>query len=200
MKQCCEEVKSGQSNALKIVFIINLVMFFIEFSAGLKAGSTALMGDSLDMLGDAFVYGFSLYVLYKTALLRIRAAQLKGFIMLTFGLGVLIQAAYKIHSTEIPVYQTMTLIGGLALLANLTCLGILYSHRHDDINLRSTWICSRNDIMANLGTIAAAFLVAAYQSIWPDIIVGVTIATLFLTSSYGVLKESSKQRKLINQL
>lgn len=200
MKQCCEEVKSGQSKALKIVFIINLVMFFIEFSAGLKAGSTALMGDSLDMLGDAFVYGFSLYVLYKTALLRIRAAQLKGFIMLTFGLGVFIQAAYKIQSTEIPVYQTMTLIGGLALVANLTCLGILYSHRDDDINLRSTWICSRNDIMANLGTIAAAFLVAAYQSIWPDIIVGVTIATLFLTSSYGVLKESSRQRKLINQL
>ncbi len=197
MKHCCEDkseellaLKSRQSNALKIVFFINLLMFFVEFSAGLKAGSAALMGDSLDMLGDAFVYGFSLYALYKSPAMRIRAAQLKGGIMMVFAIIVFLQAGYRVYSGVVPLYETMSIFGAMALIANLICLGILFSHREDDINMKSTWICSRNDIIANLGTLFAAFLVRQSGSFWPDVIIGTIIASLFLISAYSVLKEA----------
>lgn len=197
MKQCCENkeqeinlLKSSQAKALKVVFFINLIMFFVEYSASLKAHSTALMGDSLDMLGDAFVYGFSLYVLYKSERMRVRAAQLKGFIMLAFGVGVFIQAAHKIHTGIVPTFETMGIIGSIALLANVICLGILYSHRDDDINMKSTWICSRNDIVYNSGILIAAVLVKVTNSNWPDIMIGVFVAIVFMNSAWSVLKQS----------
>lgn len=197
MKHCCEDkqeelklLRVKQFKVLKIVFFINFAMFFIEFINGLKSQSTALMGDSLDMLGDSFVYGFSLYVLNKTPALRIRAAQAKGIIMLLFGLFVLIQIIFKIISKDIPAYEIMGTVAVLALVANLACLILLYTHREDDINMRSTWLCSRNDIIANSGTIFAAVLVSYLNSAWPDIIIGTIIAGLFLHSSYDVLKDS----------
>lgn len=202
MKHCCENkteeiniLREKQYKVLKIVFLINFFMFFVEFINGLKAQSSALMGDSLDMLGDSFVYGFSLYVLNKSHLLRIRAAQMKGIIMLLFGLFVMSQIIYKIITMDVPRYETMSLIGALALVANIVCLIILYSHREDDINMRSTWLCSRNDIIANCGTILAAVLVAYLNSAWPDIIIGAIIANLFLSTSYGVLKDSFSASK-----
>lgn len=202
MKHCCETksceitaLKEKQSKALKIVFFINLAMFFVEFISGWRAHSTALLGDSLDMLGDAFVYGFSLYALFKTARMRVRAAQLKGMIMLMFGLTVLAEAIYKIMTNEVPMANIMGSIGALALAANAYCLWILYSHREDDINMKSTWICSRNDIIANVSTLIAAFLVYQFKTIWPDIIVGLLISILFLMSAFSVLKEASLELK-----
>lgn len=184
------ELRGKQGRVLKIVFVINLIMFFVEFSFGIWAKSTALMGDSLDMLGDALVYGFSLYVIYKSIEMRATAAKLKGFIMLLFGLSVLVEASYKILTNVVPVYETMTVIGISALIANLICLYLLYKHRADDINMKSTWICSRNDIFANSGTILAALLVGKFQTIWPDVIVGLLISILFLSSAFHVLKEA----------
>lgn len=202
MSNCCENkgceitaLREKQGIALKIVFFINLAMFIIEFIAGLKAQSTALLGDSLDMLGDAFVYGFSLYVLNRSSVMKARAAQLKGSIMLVFGFVVLGQAIYKIATGVPPVYETMGVIGSLALAANLVCLWILYSHREDDINMQSTWICSRNDIIANVGTLGAALFVAYFNSIWPDILMGGLIAFLFLRSSFDVLKRANAEIK-----
>lgn len=197
MKHCCEdkhseilELKQKQAKVLKIVFAVNLFMFFLEFSWGWVAGSTALLGDSLDMLGDAFVYGFSLYALFKTDLMRIRAAQLKGVIMLVFGLSVLGEGIYKIMTGSLPEAQTMTVIAALALAANSYCLWLLFSHREDDINMKSTWICSRNDIISNLGTITAGVLVGKLNSFWPDVIVGGVISVLFLSSAFHVLKDA----------
>jgi cation diffusion facilitator family transporter len=199
MKHCCEDkaeslnqLRVKQSKALKIVFAINLMMFFVEFGSGWYSSSTALMGDSLDMLGDAFVYGFSLYVIYKSVAMRARAAQLKGIIMLAFGVGVLGQAIYKVVSAQIPVYETMGIVGAFALMANLICLWVLYTHRDDDINMKSTWICSRNDIISNVGILMAAVLVARLNSFWPDVIVGTIISVLFLSSAHSVLKEAKQ--------
>lgn len=205
MKHCCEDkheeitaLKAKQSKALKIVFAINATMFFVEFFYGWLAKSTALLGDSLDMLGDAFVYGFSLFALYKSSLMRARAGLLKGLIMLMFGLAVLVQAIFKVTSGTIPIYQTMGLIGSLALVSNLACLWILYSHREDDINMKSTWICSRNDIISNCGILVAAFLVSQFQSLWPDVLIGAIIAGLFLSSAYSVITVSISEIKNIS--
>jgi cation diffusion facilitator family transporter len=197
MKSCCEDkaeelasLRGTQRRVLWIVLIINACMFVVEMISGILSHSTALLGDSLDMLGDALVYGVSLFAIDRGMRWKYRAALLKGTIMLTFGLGVLIEAILKVFYSLIPSGQTMGIIGFLALLANLMCLFLLHPHRHDDINMRSTWICSRNDISANGGVLLAAASVVFLQSQWPDILVGSTIAVIFLASALGVLKDS----------
>jgi len=197
MDECCEAkaaeltaLRVRQGRVLAIVLIVNLVMFGVEFGAGLIAGSTALLGDSLDMLGDAFVYGFSLFVLARDRAWRARAALAKGVIMAAFGVGVLWEAALELRGGAPPLVPTMFGIGMLALVANGLCFVLLWRHRADDINLRSTWLCSRNDLVSNAAVLVAATLVAWSKSFWPDVIVGVGIAALFLRTSASVIRES----------
>ena len=197
MANCCEDkgceitaLRENHGRVLWIVLVINAVMFLVEGSAGLFAHSTSLLADALDMLGDALVYGFSLFVLARSARWQAGAALAKGGFMLAFGLGVLGEAAYKVLYPIMPGVETMGVIGGVALAANLVCFFLLYRHRSDNLNMRSTWLCSRNDLMANVGVLAAAggsFLLA---SRWPDIIVGCIIAGLFLSSAFSVLRQS----------
>lgn len=197
MDECCDNkgtelmaLREKQATVLKIVLIVNLVMFFVEATAGVIGRSTSLLGDSLDMLGDSVVYAFSLYVLHRSDAWRAGAAVMKGVIMMLFGLAVLGEATYKALSDVVPEASTMGTIGAVALAANLFCLMLLLRHRNDDINLRSTWRCSRNDIIANVAVLAASGAVALTSSKWPDIIVGATIAVLFLTSAWTTLKEA----------
>ena len=200
MSSCCENksceleaLRATQSRTLKWVLAINLSMFFVEYSAGILAHSTALLADSLDMLGDAFVYGFSLYVINRSQKWLAISALFKGIIMLAFGLFVLAEAGYKIVNPVLPSAELIGSIGILALAANLLCLRLLWSHKSDDINMRSVWLCSRNDVIANSGVILAAAAVWLLQSRWPDIIVGLAIAALFLRSAWSVLAESITQ-------
>ena len=165
-------------------------MFFVEFGAGLFARSTALLGDSLDMLGDTLVYGFSLYVLSKDNSWRAGSALIKGLVMLAFGIGVFVDVALKLQAGSIPVVPAMAGFGALALAANTICFVLLWKHRTSDINFRSTWLCSRNDLTANGAVIMAAFFVARLQSVWPDVLVGVAIAGLFLWTAFGVLHDA----------
>jgi len=197
MDECCEAkaselaaLRDAQGRVLKTILGVNLAMFFFEFIAGLLAGSTALLADSLDMLGDSLVYAFSLYVLHRSLAWRARAALLKGLIMAGFGLVVLLGVAVKLRTGVLPLAPTMAGVGLLALVANSFCFGLLWRHRADDINLRSTWLCSRNDLVANSAVLVAAALVAWSQSIWPDVIVGTGIALLFLRTAASVLRES----------
>jgi len=162
----------------------------VEAAAGLVAHSTALLADSLDMLGDALVYGFSLYVLWRSAEWKAAAAVLKGAIMAVFGVGVLIEAVYKAIAGVVPMAETMGIIGLLVLLGNGLCFLLLFRHRSDDLNMRSTWLCSRNDILANLSVLIAAAGVKVFDSSWPDILIGAAIAALFLRSAFTVLHES----------
>ena len=200
---CCENkgkdlaaLREKQGFVLKIVLVINAVMFGIEFISGILSKSSALTADSLDMLGDAIVYGFSLYVLYRSERWKAKAAFLKGVISVGFASFFLIDTTIKMLSPSMPVAETMGLIGGLALIANATCLFLLLKHRNDDINMRSTFICSRNDIISNTGVLAAAFLVQYFNSKWPDIIIGYIIAVLFFKSAWPILKESVAQLKV----
>jgi cation diffusion facilitator family transporter len=184
------DVPARQRRVLRIVLCINAAMFLVEFGAGLLADSTALLADSVDMLGDALVYGFSLYVVSRSSVWQARAALLKGTVMVIFGLGVFGEAVLKIVRGIVPAAGLMGSIAFLALAANVVCLFLLWRRRGDDINMRSTWLCSGNDVMANAGVLIAAGMVALTGSPWPDIAVGLLIATMFVTSATRVLRES----------
>ena len=136
------------------------------------------------------VYGFSLYVLHRSASWRAGAALVKGLLMAALGVGVLVEAVLRVRAGEMPMASGMAVFAGLALVANAFCFAMLYRHRTDDVNLRSTWLCTRNDLVANFAVIGAAGLVAWTQSLWPDAIVGLAIALLFLRTSITVIRES----------
>jgi Co/Zn/Cd efflux system component len=202
LSDCCkasaceiEKLRDRQRSTLLLVLWINAALFVLEGTAGVLASSTALLADALDMLGDALVYGFSLYVVSRDALWKARAAALKGWVMLLFGVAVLGQAVYKMIVPELPHYPTMGVIGTLALAGNAWCLWLLWRHRFEDINMRSVWLCSRNDIVANVSVLGAGAAVWVLQSRWPDIIVGLAIAALFLSSSFYVLRGAARERR-----
>jgi cation diffusion facilitator family transporter len=194
---CCEAkeedlriLRDKHKNVLTIVLATNAILFVVEAAAGVLAHSTALLADSLDMFGDAMVYGFSLYVLSRSAESKAMAAMLKGAIMAVFGIGVLLEAIHKMAAGILPVAETMGIIGILVLLGNGLCFLLLCRHRSDDLNMRSTWLCSRNDIIANLSVLLAAAAVKLFDSGWPDIVVGASIAAMFLKTAFTVLTES----------
>ncbi|WP_204353749.1 cation diffusion facilitator family transporter [Salinisphaera orenii] len=176
------------------VLALNASMFVIEFGAGWLAGSTSLMADSLDMFGDAMVYGLSLFVIAKSVRWKAFSASAKGVFMLGFGVVVLGQAVAQAITGLVPDVGIMAGIGSLALAANIASLIMLTRHREDDVNMRSAWICSRNDLIANVGVLAAAALVALTGTPWADIAVGVAIAGLFIHSAIGVLRDARDQR------
>ncbi|HZA53603.1 MAG TPA: cation diffusion facilitator family transporter [Candidatus Udaeobacter sp.] len=204
MDACCEQkaeeittLRGEHRKVLVVVLVINAVLFVVEAIAGVLAHSTALLADSLDMLGDSLVYGFSLYVLWRSAEWKAIAAVLKGIVMAAFGVGVLAEAIYKMTVGVVPVAETMGIIGLLVLLGNGLCFLLLFRHRSDDLNLRSTWLCSRNDMIANLSVLVAAIGVKAFDASWPDIVVGAAIAALFLRSAFSVLRESFFELRLL---
>jgi len=197
MTNCCEAkscevsaLRQTHSRVLWIVLALNAFMFIVEGLAGILAHSTSLKADALDMLGDALVYGFSLFVLAKSVRWQAGAAMAKGAFMLLFGLAVLGEAIYKVAHPVMPSVGVMGAIGTAALVANLVCFSLLYRHRGDNINMSSTWLCSRNDLIANAGVLVAAAGSYFFTSRWPDIIVGAVIATLFLKSALAVLQQS----------
>lgn len=197
---CCNEddahlqnMRQRQARMLWAVLTINACMFVIEFGAGWWAGSTALLGDSLDMLGDTLVYGLSLMVVARSLRWKAISAAIKGSIMFAFGLLVLLEVVHKLVAGHAPEAAPMMAIGALALVANTVCLVLLTRHRGDDVNMRSSWVCSRNDLLANTGVICAGALVMATGSLLPDVVVGAAIAALFLQSSVGVLRDAWKQ-------
>ncbi len=203
MSDCCNEksceieaLRARQSATLRLVLAINAAMFIVEFTGGLFAGSVSLLADSLDMLGDATVYGFSLYAVAHGPRQKALSALLKGGIMAGFGLVVLAQAVYKVLNPQAPAAEVIGGIGLLAFLANGICLALLWRHRTEDINMSSVWLCSRNDIIANVSVLGAALMVWRLGSAWPDILVGVAIAALFLRSAVFVVRAAAAELRL----
>jgi Co/Zn/Cd efflux system component len=195
MSECCRvisEVSPRQRRMLRVVLGVNVAMFLVEAGAGLVADSTALLADSADMLGDAFVYGVSLYAVGRGAGWGARAATLKGWLMAAFAAGVLAQAALKIVRGAQPEAPVMGVVGLIALAANALCLLLLWRLREDDVNMRSAWLCSLNDVVANTGVLAAAGAVALTGSGWPDVLVGLAIAALFGGSAARVLRDARR--------
>lgn len=184
---------SDQRRVLKSVLAINAAMFVVEFGAGIAAGSASLMADSVDMLGDALVYVLSLYALSRSQRWKAGAAVAKGGFILLFGVAVLAQVALRIVHGVPPQSNIMLTFGGIALAANLICLRLLWRFRAHDVNMSSTFECSRNDVIANVGVLIAASLVALLASPWPDIVVASMIAAIFLRSAVRVLAAAVPQ-------
>ena len=197
---CCQakactisKLNERQAKVLWAVLLINAVMFVAEFGAGIRAASLSLTGDSLDMLGDALVYASSLYVINKSDKAQAGIALLKGFIMFLLAVGVFARASYQILAGTSPEAFTMGAWGLLALLANLMCLLLLMRHRNDNLNMSSVWLCSRNDIIANMSVLASAALVFITHSIWPDLAVGLLLTIVFAKSAGNVLAKSWRE-------
>jgi len=182
--------RRDQRRVLIIVMAINFAMFFAEFAGGVLARSSALMADSVDMFGDGLVYALSLYALHRGAKWEAGAAIAKGVIILVFGAAILWEIADKIANGVPPSSTLMLVFGSLALAANLVCLALLWRFRNRNVNMSSTFECSRNDVVSNVGVLVAAGLVGATGSVWPDIVVGGVIALIFLRSAWRVLAEA----------
>jgi cation diffusion facilitator family transporter len=202
MGNCCHDkgcaldvLRERQGSILRIVLAINVFLFLVELTAGIVASSTSLMADSLDSLGDALVYAFSLFVLFRSERWRAGAALFKGLIMFGFGIAITAALIGRVLAPVVPVAEMMGGFGFLALGCNLACLILLTRHRSDDINMESVWLCSRNDIIANLGVIVAAVGVAFTDSMWPDFVVGVMIAVIFLRSAIYVIWQALRELK-----
>lgn len=204
MDDCCnkkeseiEVMKNSHAKVLWAVLAINAAMFVVEIIFGILSKSTALKADSLDMLGDSLVYAMTLIVLNKSSRQQAGASLAKGLIMLLFGLGVMIDACVRFTSLAVPVAETMGWVGSLALVMNTVCFFLLWRHRADNLNMSSTWTCSRNDLIANAGVIGAAGFTALTLSKWPDLIVGVIIAAIFVSSAFSVLIRSVNEIRQI---
>ena len=194
MDECCDHgagaIARQQTRVLIAVLVLNAAMFVVEAVAGILFHSSALLADSLDMLGDALVYGFSLYVVTRSLRWKAASALTKAAIQLAFGVVVLAVTVHKLFVPALPSAAAITGIGALALAANAACAVLLLRHRHDDLNMNSVWLCSRNDLIGNLAVIGAGALVALTHSQWPDLVVGFAIALLFLRTSFGIIGRS----------
>ena len=178
---------------LWVALVLNAAMFGVEVVAGLAAGSVSLLADAVDFFGDAANYGLSLAVLGMGLAWRARAAAVKGLSMGAFGVFVLARAGWSLWHGEVPEPVTMGLVGALALVVNVAVAVMLYRWREGDANMRSVWLCSRNDALGNLAVMAAALGVFGTGSAWPDLLVAAVMAALALSASRAVLQQARQE-------
>lgn len=197
IKDCCSggvPVFDGMDPRYKLVLWtvigINAAMFLIEMVAGRLAGSQALQADALDFLGDTITYGLSLAVIGTSLRTRATAALFKGLSLSLMGIWVFSSTVYQTLVLGIPSAEVMGIIGFLALTANLASVGLLMPYKDGDANVRSVWLCSRNDAIGNMAVMIAAFGVWGTATAWPDLIVAAIMAGIFLTSSVQILRQA----------
>lgn len=200
MSGCCDDkvfvgMSDGYKRALLAVILINAVMFCVEITAGLKSGSQALLADALDFAGDSATYTISLLVIGASLRTRAMASLFKGGSLAFIAIIILASSLYRFLGDTVPVAETMGIVGFLALLANLTSLLVLMRWRDGDSNVRSVWLCSRNDAIGNVGVIIAGIVVAITGTAWPDLVVAILLATLFLRSSFSIISQARAELK-----
>lgn len=203
MSACCgsETDFDGMSpdyrRRLWAVIALNASMFVVEMVGGQLAGSKALQADALDFLGDALTYGVSLAVIGRSVALRSAAALAKGLSLALMGLWVFGSTVWHVFVLGVPEAGFMGLIGLLALLTNLASVGLLLPYKDGDANVRSVWLCSRNDAIGNVAVMAAALCVWVTASGWPDVIVAGAMAALFLSSSVQIVAQALRERRAV---
>jgi cation diffusion facilitator family transporter len=199
MASCCgsgatfEGLSADYKRRLWIVIALNATMFFVEMGAGALAGSQALQADALDFLGDALTYGMSLAVIGAAVRVRAWAAFAKGVSLTLMGLWVFGATAYHVLILGVPKAEIMGVVGFLALAANVTSVLLLARYKEGDANVRSVWLCSRNDAIGNVAVMIAALGVWGTATKWPDLIVAAVMAGLFLWSSVLILRQSMQE-------
>lgn len=198
MSDCCSggcapdkpPVDPRYRRVLWIALVVNALMFGVELMGGLKADSVSLLADAVDFLGDAANYALSLFVLASAPLWRSRTALLKGLMMGSYGVFVLGKAAWSMMVGSIPEPMTMGVIGSLALMANGSIALLLFAYRNGDANMRSVWLCTRNDAIGNVAVMLAALGVFGTGNRWPDIAVAIVMGVLALTAARTVIARS----------
>lgn len=195
---CCETPTSsdpGYARVLWVALAVNATMFLVEVAAGIFAGSLSLQADALDFLGDAGNYALSLWAVSRALRVRARVATLKGVTMGLFGLWVLARAVLGVSGGEVPHAVTMGITALVALAANLSVALLLYRYRNGDSNMRSVWLCTRNDVLGNIAVFLAAGGVFGLGSRWPDILVAAVISSLALVGAFQILRQARQERQ-----
>jgi len=187
---------AGYRRVLWAVLGINAAMFLVEVAAGVAAGSASLQADALDFLGDAANYAISLFVVGMALRYRASAALAKGITMAAFGVWVIGTAIWHALHGTLPSAFTMGTVGVAALAANVASFGLLWAYREGDANMRSAWICTRNDVLGNIAVLLAALGVFGTGTGWPDVIVAGCMAGLALQGAFVVLRQSSTELKM----
>lgn len=195
--QCCcapsEAKTQAFRRALWIALAVNLAMFLVEIVGGVAAGSLALLADALDFLGDSANYAISLLVLGLLPVWHARAAMIKGVSMAAFGVFVLSLALWRVWNGTTPEPITMGAVGAMALVANVLVAWLLYAFREGNANMRSVWLCSRNDALGNIAVMVAALGVFGTGSHLPDVLVALVMASLALTASVQVIAQARRE-------
>jgi Co/Zn/Cd efflux system component len=194
-----QAVRPGYDRVLWAALGINLVMFLVEIASGLISGSVALLADAIDFFSDAANYGITLAVLPLGLAWRSRAAQFKGVTMLLLGLFVAGRAVWALAEGQPPEALTMGLVGLLALAANVGVAAMLYAYRQGDANMRSAWICSRNDAIGNLAVVAAALGVFGTGTAWPDLLVAGVMVALAVSGGWRVIRLARREQVPLGQ-
>ena len=193
---CCATAPSSPPpdgryrRVLWVALILNALMFMVELGAAWTSGSVSLLADSIDFMGDAGNYAVSLAVLGMAASSRARAALFKGACMAGFGVFVIGQALWNLQVGIVPEPTTMGVVGFVAMTVNVGVAAMLYRFRSGDANMRSVWLCSRNDALSNVAVMLAALGVFGTASAWPDLLVAGVMAVLALSSSWSVLRQA----------
>lgn len=182
--------------ALWAVVLINAVMFLIEMGAGIAAHSQALQADALDFFSDTVSYSLSLMVLGKTVEARNRVAFAKAASLLLLGLWVFFSTVYQWFFGTLPEPVVMGKVAVLALLANLLSVFLLVKFKDGDANVRSVWLCSRNDAIGNIAVIVAAVFVSVLGRAWPDLVVAMVMSGLFLSTAVAIFRQLCEERAL----
>ena len=201
MAGCCghearfDGMSADYKRRLWLVIAINAVMFGVEMTAGHLAQSQALQADALDFFGDAVTYGISLAVIGASLRVRSTAALAKGISLLAMGLWVFGSTVYRVMVAGVPTAEIMGAVGFLALLANVARVLLLMAYKDGDANVRSVWLCSRNDAIGNVAVMIAALGVWGTATGWPDLIVAAIMAGLFLTSSVQIIRQALQERR-----
>lgn len=204
MPGCCgndakfDGVSAEYKRRLWLVIAINALMFFVEMGAGRLAQSQALQADALDFLGDALTYGLSLAVIGSSIAVRTNAALFKGVSLLAVSAWVFGSTVHRVFYVDVPTAEIMGWIGLAALVANCASVFLLMSYKDGDANVRSVWLCSRNDAIGNIAVMFAALGVWGTASSWPDLLVAGAMAALFLSSAIHIIKQSLDERRTTN--
>lgn len=199
MAGCCNHnarfdgVSADYKRRLWLVIAINAAMFAVEMGAGQMSGSQALKADALDFLGDALTYGISLAVIGATLRTRALAALGKGVSLLLMGSWVFGSTVYQVFYVGVPQAEIMGVIGFMALAANLISVMLLARYKDGDANVRSVWLCSRNDAIGNVAVMIAALGVWGTATGWPDLVVAGIMAGLFLNSAFQILTQAVRE-------
>jgi len=183
-------VDARYRKVLWVALALNAIMFAVELAASWKSGSVSLLADSIDFFGDAGNYAISLAVLGMAMAARSKAAVFKAACMGAFGVFVLAKAAWNLHTGTPPEAATMGIVGLIALAVNGSVATLLYRFRTGDANMRSVWICSRNDALGNIAVMLAALGVLGTGNAWPDLLVAGVMGILALSGSWSVLKQA----------